>query len=47
LTVAGLVPSAAARLRTVGRASPEASAPSRIADSALVAISRAVEPWIP
>jgi hypothetical protein len=45
--VAGLVPSAPARPRTVGSASPECSAPSRIADSALAAISRAVVPWIP
>ena len=45
-TVAGLVPSAAASPRTVGSAWPVSSAPTRIAASALEAISLAVEPAI-
>ena len=46
LTVAGLVPSAAASARTVGRASPDSTRPDRIEASALPAISRAVRPLI-
>ena len=43
---AGLVAVAAASVRMVGSRSPPASRPSRIADSVLRAISRAVDPLI-